>query len=863
MKKPASLLALALLAGLTALPRAADTTRNRAARDSSSHKPAAGRVPGLKDTAQARKPAAAAVAGSPAAAKPAPPKAESTPASAPATAAAAAAATAAGKAPAPASAPASPAPVTAPPADTGKKSARADSAQAVAAAAAATTLTDTIPVPVAAPGRYVTQASPYLAKQLEDFWKRSRLGGKLAVSVYSTRYGRMEVAFNDTDWFTPASCLKLIVTASAIDTFPINWFPATTLEAAGAIQGRTLKGSVRVTGGGDPNISDRFFPDALSPLEPFVDSLRALGIDTLRGRIEVNDSFFSSPHRPDVWKEHHFNTWYGAEISALSYNDNCFTLTVLPGAKPGSPALAAVKPDVGYVRIVNHAKTVAGAKRRIVPAQNPDSTVITLNGYIGNRAPGFQMILPVRNPTAYFKASFLRAMALKGLVFVPDTSSPVTPVLRTFRYTTAPLTDVVEEINQRSQNLHAEMTLRHLGKLVKGEGTPAAGIRAEKEFLHRIGLDTAQFELFDGSGLSPYNRIKPRGMAMLLAKMARHRYVDDYIGSLASPGLDGATGRRLRPMMQSNLIRYKTGSINEVQGLCGYAFGIDGDTLATALFINGFRGSSEKAQRLMDSLLVRVALWYNKERPALADAHRLLARADAPADYIDRLKYFSGALQGRPYFLGPTGEGRFGLLDTLPLMDLSRFDCVTFIENTMALASAHQTREVLPHLLSVRYRSDTLGFPTRNHYFVQDWLRYNAGKVRLVRFPGDTLIHKPIDKVKFFKAKNLEAPRDPGVPAANPVCDIAYMPYAKALEMMGNWTFGEKFLGVAFVTDIAGLDVTHTGFLLADGKTPPLFRNASQLMGKVSTVSFKDYLIARKGKTAGVLFFEFIPPPGG
>jgi PBP4 family serine-type D-alanyl-D-alanine carboxypeptidase len=766
--------------------------------------------------------------------------------------------TAAAKAKTPAAAPAA---VTAPPADTSKKAARADTAKAAAAAAAATTLTDdTMPIPVAAPGRYATSASPYLAKQLEDFWKRSRVGGKLAASVYSTRYGRFEVDINDSDWFTPASCLKLIVTASALDTFPINWFPATALEAAGALQGRTLRGTVRVTGGGDPNISDRFFPDALTPLEPFIDSLKSLGIDTLRGRVEVSDTFFSGPHRPDVWKEHHFNTWYGAEISALSYNDNCFTLTVLPGAKPGSPAVAAVKPDVGYVRIVNHSKTVAGFKRRIVPAQNPDSTVITLNGYIGNKAPGFQMILPVRNPTAYFKASFLRVLALKGMVYLPDTSAPVTPVLHSFRFTTAPLTDMIEEINQRSQNLHAEMTLRHLGKLVKGEGTPAAGLRAEKEFLHRLGLDTAQFELFDGSGLSPYNRIKPRAMASLLAKMARHRYADDYIGSLASPGLDGATGRRMRPLMQSNLIRYKTGSINEVQGLCGYAFGIDGDTLATALFINGFRGSSERAQQLMDSLLVRVALWYNKERPALADAHRLLARADAPSGYVDRLKYFSEALQGRPYFLGPTGEGRFGLLDTLPLMDLSRFDCVTFIENTMALALAHQTREVLPRLLSIRYRSDTLAFPTRNHYFVQDWLRYNAGKVRIVRFPGDTLIQKPIDKVKFFKAKNLAAPRDAGVPAVNPVCDIAYMPYAKALEMMGNWTYGEKFLGVAFVTDIAGLDVTHTGFLLADGKNPPLFRNASQLMGKVATVSFKDYLVARKGKTAGVLFFEFLPP---
>jgi hypothetical protein len=66
---------------------------------------------------------------------------------------------------------------------------------------------------------------------------------------------------------------------------------------------------------------------------------------------------------------------------------------------------------------------------------------------------------------------------------------------------------------------------------------------------------------------------------------------------------------------------------------------------------------------------------------------------------------------------------------------------------------------------------------------------------------------------------------------------------------------------VAFVTDIAGLDVTHTGFLIADGKHPPILRNASLLLHKVADMPFKEYLVGRKGKCAGVLFFEFLPPP--
>ncbi len=702
---------------------------------------------------------------------------------------------------------------------------------------------------------YITNPSPFLKKDLEEVFRRSRVRGKLGFSVYSTRYGRIEASLNDTDWFTPASCLKLIVTAAALDTFPINFFPATVMEVMGSIENHTLTGKIRISGQGDPNISDRFFPDALSPLEPYLDTLKALGIDTVHGMVEVTDTFFTGPRRPEAWKQHHFNTWYGAEISAMSYNDNTFTLNVLPGAKPGAPALAVVKPDVGYVRIVNKTKTVAGGKRRIVPAQNPDSTVITLSGYIGSKAPGFQMILPVRNPTAYFRASFLRAMAMRGMVVKTDTVSASVPLAKSFRFVTAPFTDVLEEINQRSQNLHAELTLRQLGKFAEHDGSSAGGIRAERKFLARQGLDTNEFKLFDGCGLSSNNKIKPRLMAALLAKMARHRYVQDYIASLASPGLDGATGRRLRPYMQTNLIRYKTGSIGGVSSLCGYAFGIDGDTLTAALFINDYHGSSEGAARLMDSLLVHVALFFNKERPALIEAHKLLSRPDAPTAYLDRVKYFSQALQDRPYFLGPTGEGRFGRIEPAPLVDLSRFDCVTYIESSMSLALASQPRDVLPRILALRYGSDTVDYPTRNHYFVEDWLRHNAPLVRVVRFPGDSLLKKPIDKQKFFASKKLPSP------TVNPVAEIAFMPYGKALEMMSNWTFGEKFLGVAFVTDIAGLDVTHTGFLLADGKNPPILRNASQLLHHVADMPFKEYLEGRKGKCAGVLFFEFLPPP--
>jgi D-alanyl-D-alanine carboxypeptidase/D-alanyl-D-alanine-endopeptidase (penicillin-binding protein 4) len=628
------------------------------------------------------------------------------------------------------------------------------------------------------------------------------------------------------------------------------------LEVRGTLRGRTLKGSLRAIGGGDPNISDRFFPEPLDPLLSWADSLKRLGIDTVRGRVEVSDTFFTGPRRPEAWRPYHFDSWYGAEVSALSFNDNCFALLAAPGEKAGSPAQLSVIPNLGFVRAVSNARTVPGRKHRLQATLHRDSNVVTVTGRIGMHAPEKGWILPVRDPPAFFRAAFLRALELRGITLREDSAAASDSLLKVYRFTTAPLIALVEETNQRSQNLHAELLLRQLGKRALGDGSSRGGIRAEKEFLAKLGLDSAAFDLHDGCGLSHDNRLKPRELALLLARMARHRYAKDYLTSLASPGLDGATGRRLRDFVDADLIRYKTGSISGTQGLSGYVFGANGDTLSVVMLINGFRGSPKAAENLVDSLFSRTALWYNQERPDLAAAFKLLGRPDAPSGYLERLPYFSRALEGRPYFLGPTGEGRYGAVDPRPPVDLERFDCVTYIESTLGLALARNPADVVPAVLPIRYRGDTLSYATRNHFFVGDWIANNPRWFRVLRTPGDTLVRKVLHRKKLLAAKGLKSSGE------DSAAEIAYLPYDKALQLAGEWNLGELFLGVAFVTSIAGLDVTHTGFLEARTGKPPLLRHAGQTKGAVVAQDFKEYLQSRKGKCAGVLFFEFLDPAG-
>jgi D-alanyl-D-alanine carboxypeptidase/D-alanyl-D-alanine-endopeptidase (penicillin-binding protein 4) len=253
---------------------------------------------------------------------------------------------------------------------------------------------------------YATRSDEKLDSLLKGLHQASRLGGRLGISVISVGHNRTEVGLDDSSFYGPASCLKLLITAAAIDAFPVNASPKTTLELRGTLTGRTLVGSMRAVGGGDPNISDRFYPDPLSPLLDWADSLKKLGVDTLRGPLLTDENFFQGPRRPKSWSAHHFNTWYGAEVSALSYNDNCYLAMVGPGAKPGAPAVVSIIPDIGFVEVVNRVTTRADARRRVSFTLDPNTTRLTLTGSIGLRSEGARQYLPVRNPAAFFRAGF-------------------------------------------------------------------------------------------------------------------------------------------------------------------------------------------------------------------------------------------------------------------------------------------------------------------------------------------------------------------------------------------------------------------------------------------------------------------------
>ena len=679
-------------------------------------------------------------------------------------------------------------------------------------------------------------------------------GSRYGLSIRSVKTGAEWGNIRGKEKFTPASTLKTLTTATAIHYMPLDYAPKTEVSLSGSLRHTRFVGTIHVRGGGDPNFSGRYYADPFYMLYAMADSIHALGIDSVSGMIRLDSSYYKGPWRAEHWRKNFYDAWYGAEIAPLGFNDNCTMIRFKPGEKVGDTARAEILPDVGYVVLKNEMLTVPGKKRKWTWALDSAKPEITIGGAIGINVDSSQLVLPVRNPIAYFKAAFVYALKERGIAFIEQENVPQGIQIKSFTYSAAPFLSILDEINQRSQNMHAETLFRNLGAQKMGEGSVEGGRAAEMKFLREIGIDTADFEIWDGCGLSPKNKVKPSTETALLAKMARHPKGKYYINSFAGPGL-GTGGKRMLDLPYPWLTRFKTGFIGEVHGLVGYIYTLDGDTLAVAMYLNETgRNPDATLKDVLDTLWTRLVYKTNDHYASLMKMKRMWLSAQNVAGLTARLEYFSRIMKGTPYKLGPMGESYLDSIENKPLVYMDSVDCVTYLEHALAMAISPNENEIFNTLQKIRYRGGSIGYVNRKHYLLADWVGEGTF-ARPMKIQGDTVVFRTMPKQSFFKAKKIKY-ESPDAPM-----ELRYLPYDRAVEMASRPYEGPLMVtGVAFVANMDNLDATHTGFVVFRNGEKPLLRHAAYKK-QVLELPLVDYLKSRsKAKLPGITLFEFLKP---
>lgn len=201
-------------------------------------------------------------------------------------------------------------------------------------------------------------------------------------------------------------------------------------------------------------------------------------------------------------------------------------------------------------------------------------------------------------------------------------------------------------------------------------------------------------------------------------------------------------------------------------------------------------------------------------------------------DMVDRLQEASRLLLGATYSNGPLGEGDRGGPDPDPRVDFTKVDCVTYLEESLALALSARRNEAafLEILDKIRYANGEVGFRTRNHYMMRDWVPANSWLVddvtREVGGSAVRSIKKTIDRSKFLRDQGVA----PG-PADEPsTIEFAAIPLSEVTAVGSQLRSGDL---VFWVAKKPGIDIAHTGMIVRDPRDGSLVhRHASSKGGK-------------------------------
>ncbi|MDX1623836.1 MAG: D-alanyl-D-alanine carboxypeptidase/D-alanyl-D-alanine-endopeptidase [Gemmatimonadota bacterium] len=480
------------------------------------------------------------------------------------------------------------------------------------------------------PGGGTATATPEgIAERLDPVVRGHR--GTVGVAVYSVDRNLPLYLHEADESMLPASNMKLYTTAAALDRLGPHFQFTTSLYADGPLlPDGTLAGNLILAGRGDPTLSGRFFSDSVPYVfDVFAGELAEAGVRRVTGRLIGDASYFDDRLVAPGWEEGNLLWWYGARVSALSFNDNVVTIEVTPGDWVGARARVAFVPPGKRLNVVNRIRTVSRRGGRAIGVERrPDLAGYEIWGRIPISSRPLRYVVAVDRPASYALSVLRHRLSRAGISvvgrdqvvhdreFLPDR-----PRRLVASHVSPPLIELVRVVNKRSQNFFAEQLLKALGAVVRGEGSFVAGRRVVEAFVREeLGVMAEGLRVADGSGLSRLDRTTARTTAEMLVAMRDHPWFDEWYDSLLIAGIDGDPRRLDDPDAVDN-VRSKTGTLRGVSALSGYVTTRDGELLAFSVMTNGLPRGKSASIAIEDAVAERLAS-YSAWHPPLLQKDR-------------------------------------------------------------------------------------------------------------------------------------------------------------------------------------------------------------------------------------------------
>jgi len=414
--------------------------------------------------------------------------------------------------------------------------------------------------------------------------------------------------------FIPASNLKLVTTAAALETFGPAFKFKTVLLRVGD--------DLVLIGDGDPALGDAEYLKKAgwkshTLFEWWASQLKdRLGVRTVRDVI-IDDGVFDDQFVHPRWPADQLHKRYCPELAGLNFNANCVDFQV-QAQSPGQVVAFQIDPATRYVTVRN--SCVGGKDNSIWLSRDPNrGNEILLRGEAkgSTREP---VSVTIHDPGAYTGTVLAETLTASGIArtgkvrrergFRARRERGDAPVRewQVVGIHETPLSTVLLRANKDSMNLYAESLCKRLGFEASGgkeAGSWANGTAAMGKWLKSIGVADGDYAFDDGSGMSRQNLVTPRALTKVLSHEFHGRNRDGYLVSLSVAGVDGTLEDRFKAPytdLRGRVIG-KSGYVNGVRTLSGYLKAKDGNHYAFSILMNGLPEGDAQAKVLQERIV--------------------------------------------------------------------------------------------------------------------------------------------------------------------------------------------------------------------------------------------------------------------
>lgn len=431
----------------------------------------------------------------------------------------------------------------------------------------------------------------------------------LSIMIKDMESGKVVLQHRADKNTIPASTTKVVTTASALEILGPDFCFETKLQYDGTIADSILNGNIIILGGGDPTLGSAFMGDSLF-LNKWVEAIKNLGIKKINGSVIGDATLYNTEGVSPKWSWEDMGNYYAAGAYGISIYDNTCKVYFKSKEVGSIPQIIRTEPTIPELKFKLFLTADSSSEDSAYFYGAPYSNERAVYGSIPANKNQFMVKGDIPNPPLFTAQTLSRALTESGIDVVGDASTNISTVKsRTTFYTlkSPTLTDIITNINYKSNNHYAEHLFRYLSLQQTKQGNSTDAARVIKDFWKNKGLDVDGLIQFDGCGLSPSNAISAKFLVdILIYEATKSQYKEIFKVSLPYAGKNGTVKNLLKGTRLEGKVQAKSGSIHGVQCFVGYITTAQ-KKYAFAILVNNYKGPRKATVNLIEDLLLNAA----------------------------------------------------------------------------------------------------------------------------------------------------------------------------------------------------------------------------------------------------------------